>query len=363
MDKLLSDIYFDTGNPASFGSVSNLYQKAKLYYPSITLDYVKNWLSKQYEYTLYKQSYRNFSRNKIYVNFINELWEIDTLFYISHSRYNNGIKYLINIIDVFSKYLRIIPVKSLKIAEIVPKFEAIFKKMKPKKIRTDQGKEFDNREFRALCQKYNIIYFTTNNQTKKCAVVERVQKTLRLKIEKNMVHRGSYRYIDFLPDIIKSYNHSFHRTIRMKPIDVDESDERMIFKNTYGFKNMLEIIKNQQTERHFEVGDEVRIKFDEKPFDKISTQRWSEKVYKIDKVFNKIDKTLYTVKLNSVPLRKRFYSSELQKVRTTPETRWRIERVIKYRTVNNIREGLVRWLGYDSQYDQWIPVQQIEDMR
>jgi hypothetical protein len=93
--------------------------------------------------------------------------------------------------------------------------------------------------------------------------------------------------------------------------------------------------------------------------DKITSQKWTDRVYKIQKVFNKLNLPQYTVELNGDQLKRRFYNSELQRVITTPETRWRIEKVLRYRTRNNIREGLVRWSGYDKNFDQWMPVEKI----
>src|SRR6266516_1847178 len=117
MDKIFKRIYFDVNNPASFGSVVKLYRAAKAINQNIILRDTKNWLNQQFEYTLYKQTQKNFERNRIYATFINEIWEIDSLHYVNYARYNHGFKYLIMIIDVFSKYLRVIPVKNLKSSE------------------------------------------------------------------------------------------------------------------------------------------------------------------------------------------------------------------------------------------------------
>jgi len=265
------------------------------------------------------------------------------------------------IIDVFSKYLIVIPVKSLKTIHIVPRFSMLFEKTKPLKIRTDRGLEFNNKDFIALCQHHGIKYYTTTNQTKKCAIVERVNRTIRNKIRSYMSHHGTNRYIDAVKNIVKSYNHSVHRSIQMKPIDVDESDERIVFKNLYGHPNMLSILKAQQQPKKYEVGDEVRQKLDEKLLDKGYHQKWSDVVYKIRKVYNKLSKPQYSVELNGTIFPRRFYPEELQLVRINPDTRWVIERIIRRRTRENIREALVRFRGFGPEHDQWIPLDQISE--
>lgn len=361
MDELFKKIYFDEKNPNSYGSVSKLYKAAKAINPNITLKNTENWLQHQFEYTLYKQTRKNFTRNRIYASFIDEIWEIDSLHYANYSRYNNGYKYLIMIIDVFSKYLRVIPVTSLKSNEMIPKFEMLFKKTKPTRIRSDRGLEFTNKHFVALCQKYHIRFYTTTNQTKKCAIVERVNRTIRNKIRSFMAHTGKYRYIDALKNIVKSYNHSIHRTINMKPIDVDESDEKIVFKNLYGHPNMLSIMKIKQSPKKYELGDEVRQKFDEKLMDKGYIQKWSDIVYKVSKVHDKLIKPQYSVEYNGIPLRRRFYPEELQLVKTTPSTRWPIEKILRKRRINNVEEVLVRYRGFGPEHDQWIPQSHLID--
>lgn len=362
MDDIFKSIYFDESNPASFGSIIKLYRAAKAIHPAITLRDTKNWLSKQYEYTLYKQTERNFERNKIFTNFINEVWEIDSLHYVNYSRYNYGYKYLIMIIDAFSKYLIVIPVKTLRAEELIPKFTKLFRKVKPMKIRTDRGLEFNNRHFISLCQRFKIKFYTTSNQTKKAAIVERVNRTIRNKIRSYLAHKNTLRYIDALKQIVKSYNHSIHGSTHMAPIDIDESDERKVFKNMYGHPNMLSILKNQKNMRNkFERGQEVRQKFDEKLLDKGYVQKWSDQVYKIRKVYNKLSKPQYTIALDDRVISRRFYPEELQIVRTTPNTRWIIEKILRKRKRNNIEEVLVRFRGFAPEYDQWIPLTHLRE--
>lgn len=313
-DNILKDIYFNPNHSAAFGGVKRLYDHVKLIDQNITLKDVKKWLSLQKEYTLFKDTYKNFSRNKIYASYVNEQWEIDLLDYANLHRYNNGYKYLITIIDIFSKYLYVIPIKRKCMKEVTERFEILFKKIKPTKIRSDRGKEFDNREFRALCQKYDIIYFVTENQTKKCAIVERINRTLRHKIQRYMNHNKTFKYINVVKYFVHAYNNTIHRSTGMAPKDVDEKNETIIFKKLYNAKNMLELIKKKNSKNKFEIGDLVRRKFDPKPLDKGYKQRWSTDVYKVRKVYNKFHKPQYSLELNGQRLRRRYYPEELQKV-------------------------------------------------
>ena len=362
-EKLLNKLYFDPNHPASFGGVKRLYDHAKLIDNSITILDVKNWLSSKFPYTLYKDTHRNFQRNKIYVSYVNEQWEIDLLDYSNLSRYNYGYKFLITIIDVFSKYIYVIPIKNKSMKEVSEKFEILFKKVKPTKIRSDRGKEFDNKSFKVLCQKYNIIHFVTENQTKKCAVIERLNRTLRNKIERFLAYKTSRKYIDDLKSIVNSYNNSIHRSIGMSPIDVNENNESIIFKNLYHADNLFDLIKNKKSQKlKFEIGDTVRQKFDPKSLDKRYHQKWSDVVYKVRKVYNKFKTPQYSLELDGKDLRRRFYPEELQKVIINKNTKWVIEKRLRYRTKDNQREVLVKWRGHPNQYNSWIPLETVENL-
>ena len=51
--------------------------------------------------------------------------------------------------------------------------------------------------------------------------------------------KGTYKYIDILDDLVESYNNSYHRTIKMAPIDVNIDNQDVVWANTYG--NMKQI--------------------------------------------------------------------------------------------------------------------------
>ena len=148
MKHLLERIYFDEKHPASFGGVRNLYRAAKSLNSNITLKFVHDWLSSRFEYSLFKPTVKIFSRNKTLATYINEYWQCDTLDYSNISRFNNGFKYLICVIDVFSKYLMVIPLKSKTMTEVTYKFNILFNQIKPTHLQSDRGTDFYNREFK-----------------------------------------------------------------------------------------------------------------------------------------------------------------------------------------------------------------------
>ena len=140
----------------------------------------------------------------------------------SLSKYNKGIKYLLCVIDLLSKYVWVIPLKDKKVTSIVNAFqEIISKERKPNKIWVDQGSEFYNQSFKDFLKINNIEMYSTFNEGKS-VVAERFIRTLKNKIFKHMTAIWKNVYFDVLDDIISKYNNTIHRTIKMKPIDVTD---------------------------------------------------------------------------------------------------------------------------------------------
>src|SRR5882757_1561123 len=99
MNEILKDIYYNPKNPASFGSVSKLYNEAKIIDNSIKLKQVKDWLSGELTYTLHRDARKNFKREKIFVCSPNEQFQADLVDMKGFSRQNSGYKYILTVID------------------------------------------------------------------------------------------------------------------------------------------------------------------------------------------------------------------------------------------------------------------------
>ena len=166
------------------------------------------------------------------------------------SKYNKVIRFLLCVIDIFSKYAWVVPLKDKKGVSIATAFQSILKlsNRKPNKIWVDKGFEFYNASFKKWLQDNDIVMYSTNNEGKS-VVAERFIRTLKSKIYKHMtsISKNMYMYIDKLDDIVDKYNNPYHSTIKMKPIDVKD--------NTY--INTAKEINNKDPK--FKVGDRVKI--------------------------------------------------------------------------------------------------------
>ena len=137
------------------------------------------------------------------------------------SKFNKGFRFLLCVIDIFSKYAWVIPLKDKKSISIVNAFQIILKEFnrKPNKIWIDKGSEFYDNYFKKWLKDNDIKMYSRNNEGKS-VIAERFITTLKNKIYKYITSISKYVYIDKLDDIVKKYNNTYHTSIKMKPVDV-----------------------------------------------------------------------------------------------------------------------------------------------
>ena len=147
----------------------------------------------------------------------------------------------------------------------------------------------------------------------KFVVAERFIRTLKTKIYKYMTSVSKNVYIDKLDDLVGEYNNTYHRTIRMKSVDVKD--------NTYiGFKKEV-----NDKDSKFKVGDHVRISKFKNIFPKGCTPNWFEEVFIVSQINNAVPSTYVINDLNGEEIVGTFYENELQKIN---KKELRIEKVI-----------------------------------
>ena len=145
------------------------------------------------------------------------------------SRYNNGVKYFLTVIDIFSKHGWIVPLKNQTGLEVASALEKVFKERKPDKLRVDKDKEFYN----SHVQKLVTLYSTENDE--KSSIVERWNRTMKEKMFKYLTANSTRKYVDILDKLIDRYNNTVHSSIGMTPKEASESqNEVKVWRNLYG---------------------------------------------------------------------------------------------------------------------------------
>ena len=285
---------------------------------------------------LHKPIIRKFEKRKVHAAFKDNTWGVDLADMQLLSKCNKGIRFLLCVIDIFSKYAWVVPLKDKKGISIFKAFQSILKQSnrKPNKTWVDKGFEFYNAYFRKWLRDNDIVMYSTHNEGKS-VVAERFIRTIKSKIYKYMTSISKNMYINKLDDIVNEYNNTYHTTIKMKPIDVKD--------NTY--INTDKEINNKDPK--VKVGDRVRISKYKNIFAKGYMPDWSEEVFVIKKIKNTVPWTYVINDLNGEEIIGSFYEKELQK---TNQEEFRIEKVIK-RKGNKI---YVKWKGCNNSFNSRI---------
>ena len=261
------------------------------------------------------------------------------------SKVNDGYKFLLLVIDTFSKYGYLIPLKNKKGKTVADALKDIFKKRKPEKLWTDKGKEFDNKNVKDLIE----LYHTENEE--KSSIVERWVRTIKEKMWKYFTDNNTYKYIDVLPDLVEDYNNTVHSTIKLTPKEASKKKNKLtVWRNLYPDR-----YKKYNITPKFSVGDEVRISKKKAVFEKGYTTRWTEEIFTITEIKNTNPVTYKLADLQGEKITGTFYEPELQK---TEQQIFRIEKVIK----KEKGRSLVKWKGYSDKFNSWVDNKDLIDL-
>jgi hypothetical protein len=340
------DAYYDVRQPGSYGGVQALYRLMKMKDPTVTKKRVVDWLSEQQTYSLHKPVRRRFARRKIYSRDIDYLWQAD-LVDMSHLADNNdGYRYLLTVIDVFSKYAWALPLKKKDSKTVLEAFENIFARRKPIKLQTDKGKEFVNAALQKKLKDRGIRFYVSQNEDIKASVVERFNRTLKTKMWKYFTHRNTYKYVDVLQDMLHSYNNTYHRTIGRSPSSVKSEDVPEIRTKMYG-------LASETGKPKLKIGDKVRISKTRRTFDKGYLPNWTEEIFTISETRSTSPPTYLLKDYDGEQIEGTFYDTEVQKVVKQDEV-FKIEKILKTRRRRGAKEYLVKWKGYPEKFNSWV---------
>ncbi|XP_067668348.1 uncharacterized protein [Haliotis asinina] len=386
----LHHTYYDPKHPAGYGGWRGLWQaavkqqavgsqkgksqkgkpqkgKSQKGKPPLTQHQVRQWLKTQDTYTLHKPARRSFSRDHYRVSGVDELWQADLSDLLAYQKENQGYRYLLCVIDVFSKMAWVQPMKSKTGTTLIEAFQRILKQAEgrvPSMLQTDKGTEFVNKPFQAFLKKQDIHFYTSQNPETKASVVERFQRTLKNRMWRYFTQHGTRHYLKALPQLMHAYNHRIHRTIGQRPVDVhphNPYDEIQVLDHMERQKEERQK-QRQQKQKHRQhqhslllPGTRVRLNKTKGTFDKGYLPNWTSELFTVDRVVKGRVPPVYRVKDDhGEVLQGNFYPEELQPIQKTDDV-YKVDQVLKRRRRQKKDEVLVRWSGYPASFDSWIP--------
>ena len=252
------------------------------------------------------------------------------------------------ILDLFSKYGWIVPLKDKKGETVTEAFKTIFKEgRKPQYLWTDKGTEYYNKNMKELLEKNGITLCSTKNE-EKSSFCERWNHTIKTKMWTQFTVQDNTQYLNILPKILSQYNNTKQSSIKMTPVEASKKkNESTVYFNLYDDMEQL------SSTPKFKVGDKVRIsKYKRKIFDKGYTPNWTEKIFLVDKI-QSTNPITYRLK----EIRGSFYEPELLKAK---QDVFRIEKVI--RRDYKKKQALVKWFGYSDDFNSWIPLSSVQNL-
>ena len=250
---------------------------------------------------------RNYATNKTDVYHIDDIWSLDILDLKDYGPENNrGYRYVLVVIDNFSKFGWTVPLKNKNAQTIKDSFENILisSKRKPNLIESDRGKEFYNNIIQSLLNNNSIKLYSRNTHLG-AVFAENFNKSIRDLLKKIVFEHGDANWIDVLPIITKQYNNRIHSSTKLTPIQAS------LKKNEgYVYKTLLD--KRKKIKPKFQINDLVRTADLKRTFSKGDTTNWSYKLYKITGI---IDDTIPSYRLDNLP--ERYNQSLLKKTNLT----------------------------------------------
>ncbi len=296
-------MYTTPSNPSAFSGLSGFIKNNKGLKDNNKIKNVE-------AYSLHKYRRKKFIRRKTEASEIDEYWQVDLIDLSKIAWHNKGMKFLLCIIDVLSRFAWVIPLPNKKADSCRDGFKNIFDSGRiPKYIYSDWGNEFKG-SCKELFKKYNVTHIDSNS-TNKASIVERFNRTLKEKMWRYFSHNNTKTYINILNDLVQNYNNSYHRSIKNKPNSVTESNTNHVKEALYSIDNELD---DYIVDFEYKIGDYVRIPTDKTIFEKGYAPKWSKEVYIIHQL-NPTNPPTYKIKsLEDQEFDWNYYKQELQKV-------------------------------------------------
>ena len=338
--------------PFSHRSKKSVYK----FHPFVPKEEIDNVLNTSNSYTLYKEHRKPRHHIPTITHGKRFLFQADSIFMNKDKdivSLNKGNKYILAIIDCFTRYAWVFPLQNIESATVIKCFQKLFRKIeKPLSLYTDRGNEFKSKEFKQLMEQEKINHYFSYS-VRKCPIIERFNLTLQKLIYKKCREKRSSKWIDFLDDCMRIYLTAPHSAIgNLSPTEGEMSENQVkIGRNQCKTKNHKRKLKPKYSK-----GTTVRIWAYKTTFKRGYQQNFTEEYFKIKKVLTNLPgPPRYVLEdLKGEQIEGNFTEDEITPYTPSAETYFEIDKILKERVKGAKKEYFVSFVGFDKRFNQWV---------
>ena len=262
-------------------------------------------------------------------------------------------------IDVWSRYAWIIPIANKTGASVLSAFRQLINDSgrKPKRVWWDQGKEFLNANMTAFLKRQGIESYSTFGQHGSM-FVERLNRTIKTRLEKVFTASHSNRWIDVLPGLMETYNSSKHSSIKMSPEQASKPENQQRLHDLQ-YKDADKHLEEPSQPSKIKLNTWMRISRQKGVFEKGYERLWSEEIFRVISILHTSPRVFEVEDLLGERVLGAFYTEELQQTQQDPNGKFLIQSIIDSK-IQNVRGQVpismkkVQWFGYEAKFDSWV---------
>jgi len=351
-------IYYDPGHPAAFANATKLAKAA-----DVTKEAAQAWLISQDTYTLHKEAKQKFRRSRYVIHDLGILFQADLCDTQAYADENDGMRFILTVIDCFSKRAWAIPLKDKAASTVVNAFKTIFRDLKPRYLSSDSGKEFINKQFQTFLKNNGVKFYPSLGE-KKGAIIERFNRSLKNRMFKFFTSVGSKRYVDIIQDLISAYNNTTHSATGKKPAEITHDNALEVWDFMYGGLGRYPTLQFRDKRKpKVQIGDRVRITKWRRQFHKATeSQNFTPEVFNVKEVIETDPLSYRIVDDKDEAVIGRFKPEEVQKVNKPKDGVFMIDKILETRGKGRSKELLVSWYGYPDNFNSWIKEADLRDL-
>ena len=299
-----------------------------------------------------------YKRQHVVVSDIDHIWMADLADFKDYTAENGQYRYLLTVIDVFSRWGMGEPVHNKSGQSVAQALENVFNRERrmPIKLCTDQGREFVNPQVQQLLRDNAISLYHTKDQQMKATLVERFNKTIKDSLTRLMMYSESVVWTDKIQDIMTGYNHSVHHKLKMSPMDVMNATDyqKHLLCETmmpHACDKADDFLRNVQDDQKFNVGYWVVLQREKQTFEHGFTPRWTREMFQISKKCFKHGHVMFHLQdSQGEQVEGSWLSDQLQEISGKDGINKVVEEVVD-RQPGQVK---VKYLGYPDKYNQWV---------